>query len=164
MECSDILSIYHALGMLELNCNNISAARLNFHQGIKLSMQSALSLREHALPFLLHSLGTLELNSNRIDEAKRVFVRALSLFPNQPQLLLGLASSEMKLGRYEEARSFFQDSVKADPLHAQAWFVSSVIDNMIMYHHVLFQQAVMGTCREITVKHRNCANFVSKRN
>jgi len=121
MECSDIFSIYHASGILELQAGNVSVARALFHKGIELSTQSTYPLQEPSLPFLMHSLGTLELNCNRFEEAKKVFTRAISLFPNQTQLLLGLASAQMRLGRFVDARVYFQESVKADPYHAQAW-------------------------------------------
>lgn len=118
-------SIYHALGLLEQKCNNFTSARSYFHEGIALGVRSHRTGSDSTLPFLMHSLGSFEMHSNRWQEAKVVFSTALGMFPNQPLLLLGLAAANMKLGNYQDARALFQQSVKVDPFHAQAWFVTT---------------------------------------
>jgi tetratricopeptide (TPR) repeat protein len=113
-------SLYHALGLLELDHGNSTAARIHFRKGIDIAKASR-SLDDDSLPYLMHSLGLLELNENRFEDARGIFTLASSIFPNQSRILLGLANVELKLGNNNDARNYFEKSVIADPYHAQAW-------------------------------------------
>jgi tetratricopeptide (TPR) repeat protein len=129
--CTDVASIYHGYGRLELALGNVNRAREIFLDGqshvnrLNLGMDSP--HRERAL-FLTHTLGMLEFNSNRPSSALDVFSGGIERYGNSSQLLLGAALCEVKLGNERMARLLFEQSVLNDENHAQAWHAWGVME------------------------------------
>jgi len=143
MNCTDVTSLYHAWGLLELK-DSVSVARDIFHKGIELGLNGNKEV-DSGVGFLLHSLGMLELDNGRADESKRVFSTGVSLFPHHSQMLLGLALASMRLGDGDVAREYFKASVDSDPLHAHAWQSWAIAEKQagnIELARVLFRQGL----------------------
>ncbi len=143
MNCTDVTSLYHAWGLLELK-DSVSVARDIFHKGIELGLSGNKEV-DSGVGFLLHSLGMLELDNGRADESKRVFSTGVSLFPQHSQMLLGLALASIRLGDGDVAREYFRASVDSDPLHAHAWQSWAIAEKQagnIELARVLFRQGL----------------------
>jgi tetratricopeptide (TPR) repeat protein len=124
VNCTDVASIYHGYGRLELMLGNVDRARSILmegqHQAFRLNVGMDSPHRERA-SFLTHTLGMLELNSNRPADGLRVFLKGIEQYGNSSQLLLGAALCEVKLGNEKKARELFERSVLNDDKHGQAW-------------------------------------------
>ena len=130
-ECSDLASLYHGYGKFELSCGNVEKARAVLSKGLEENKFKNLgtdSTHRDRAKFLYHTLGMLELNSNRPGDALAVFNDGLSRCGNSSQLLLGAALCEMRLGKDDAARGFFERSVLNDRKHAQAWQAWGVME------------------------------------
>ena len=127
MNSSDLSSLYHACGILEVRANNPKAAADAYRRGIEIAMKGGREL-DPAVEFLFHSLGMMELEYQRPLEAKKVFTLGTSLFPQQPLLLLGLAIAETKLGGHEQARKLFRSSIDVEVTHAHAWQAYAIFE------------------------------------
>lgn len=150
MNCSDSASLYHGYGMLEISSGNIIRAREILYRGLDTVKRNEDNLssdkpnRDRAA-FLSHTLGMLELNSHRPSDALGIFTDGLERCGNSSQLLLGAALSEMRLGKDEAARRFFERSIIADPKHAQAWQAWGVMETKAGHFNKassLFQQGI----------------------
>ena len=144
MNCSDVISLYHAWGLLELKDNRRREAADIFRRGIELGLKGNKEV-ESGVGFLLHSLGMLEMDDHRIEEAKRVFSTGISLLPQHSQMLLGLALASAKLGQYDAARIHFRASVDCDPNHAhswQSWAIAEKESGNFELARILFRQGL----------------------
>ena len=112
MNCSDITSLYHAWGLLEIKDHRRAEAGDIFRRGVELGLKGNREV-ENGVGFLLHSLGMLELDSHRVEEAKRVFSTGVSLFPQHSQMLLGRSKPRDHPTMTPEE---FQDAVAKLPL------------------------------------------------
>lgn len=129
--CRNTGSVYHGLAMLELSLGNVDVAREVLIKGIKeveTREQGMDSAQHQRSAFLDHTLGMLELNSNRAAAAMQTFLTGIEKHGNSSQLLLGAALCEVKLGRDDSARTWFERAVKADEKHAQAWQVWGLME------------------------------------
>ena len=143
VNCSDVASLYHALGLLELK-EDVDLARRVFHKGIELGLNGNREV-DSGVGFLLHSLGVLELDNGRPDEAIKVFSTGISFFPQHSQMLLGLAQAHMRSSMYDKAREHFRAAVDADPHHAQAWQCWAIAEKQsgnIELARVLFRKGI----------------------
>jgi tetratricopeptide (TPR) repeat protein len=123
-QCSDAASVFHGLAKLELSQGNVDLAREILAEGIrKVEAQQCFmdTSKSERATFLAHTLGMLELNSNRAKEGLSAFQDGIDRHGNSSQLLLGAALCEIKLGKEESARKYFERSVDADKEHAQAF-------------------------------------------
>lgn len=144
MNCSDITSLYHAWGLLEIKDQRRAEAGDIFRRGVELGLKGNREV-ENGVGFLLHSLGMLEMDNHRAEEAKRVFSTGVSLFPQHSQMLLGLALASAKLGQQDAARQHFRASVDADPTHAhswQSWAIAEKVSGNIELARILFRQGL----------------------
>ncbi|KAJ1436823.1 hypothetical protein B484DRAFT_324887 [Ochromonadaceae sp. CCMP2298] len=142
--CSDITALYHALGLLEIKCEQRKQAGDIFRKGIELGLKGNREV-DPGVGFLLHSLGMLELDNRRFSEAHKVFSTGIRLFPNHSQMLLGQALVCMKLGQHEQARAHFRLSVDADAAHLHAWQCWAIAEKQfgnIELARVLFRQGL----------------------
>ena len=78
---------------------------------------------EESTVYLFHSLGMLEYSKfKQYPSAKQLFVKALTLFPNNSQIALGLALVLSKdIETIDQAREYYRRSVSIDPNHVHAW-------------------------------------------
>jgi tetratricopeptide (TPR) repeat protein len=150
MNCSDSASLYHGYGMLEISSGNLERARDILYRGLDTvrrnedNVSSDTPNRDRAA-FLSHTLGMLELNSNRPLDAFKIFMDGLDRCGNSSQLLLGAALCEMRMGKDEGARGFFERSVVADNKHAHAWQAWGVMETKAGHFHraaALFQKGI----------------------
>ncbi|OEU08376.1 TPR-like protein [Fragilariopsis cylindrus CCMP1102] len=150
MNCSDSASLYHGYGMLEISSGNLERARDILYRGLDTvrrnedNVSSDTPNRDRAA-FLSHTLGMLELNSNRPLDAFGIFMDGLDRCGNSSQLLLGAALCEMRMGKDEGARGFFERSVVADNKHAHAWQAWGVMETKAGHFHraaALFQKGI----------------------
>lgn len=130
-KCSDLASLYHGYGKFELSCGNVDKARAILRKGleeIRFKNLGTDSTHRDRAKFLSHTLGMLELNSNHPADALDIFKDGLARCGNSSQLLLGAALCEMRLGKDDAARAFFERSVLNDRKHAQAWQAWGVME------------------------------------
>jgi tetratricopeptide (TPR) repeat protein len=150
MNCSDSASLYHGYGMLEISSGNLERARDILYRGLDTVRQNEDNVssdtpnRDRAA-FLSHTLGMLELNSNRPLDAFDIFMDGLDRCGNSSQLLLGAALCEMRMGKDEGARGFFERSIVADNKHAHAWQAWGVMETKAGHFNraaALFQKGI----------------------
>jgi len=74
---------------------------------------------EQSRTLFFEGIGHFE--SGRFDPARACFERCLQLTPGRPSVLGNLGITLFHLRRWEEAVNLLQQTVAADPQHAEAW-------------------------------------------
>jgi len=130
--CTDAPSVYHGLAKLHLSLGEVEEARNVLQRGLALfptSENNTLVPRNENVAFLAHTLAMIDLNvNNNAKHAKEVLKQGLWHCRNSPQLLLGMALCESRLGNDNGARDMFERSLMADQAHAQAWQAFGVME------------------------------------
>lgn len=103
---------------------------------------------ELALQYLAH---------NRDQEAINIYDRVLAIQPNNARAMRRLCGTYRKIGQFERATGFCEDSVRTDPTQAGAWYELGLLQynalNMTDAVHS-FSQCVSIESRNYTCKHR----------
>ena len=130
--CTDAPSVYHGLAKLHLSLGEVEEARNVLQRGLALFPaleNNTLVPRNGNVAFLAHTLAMIDLNvNNNAKHAKEVLQQGLWHCRNSPQLLLGMALCESRLGNDNGARDMFEKSLMADQTHAQAWQAFGVME------------------------------------
>ena len=130
--CTDAPSVYHGLAKLHLSLGEVEEARNVLQRGLALFPtleNNTLVQRNENVAFLAHTLAMIDLNvNNNAKHAKEVLQQGLWHCRNSPQLLLGMALCESRLGNDNGARDMFEKSLMADQTHAQAWQAFGVME------------------------------------
>lgn len=98
------------------------------HRAEALAIVSAALTRWPGSADLLVLHGTLLLEERQPAEAMRVFADAARLYPDHPDVLLGLAHSEYDQGRLDEAYQAAAAAARARPDWAEAWALTARIE------------------------------------
>lgn len=103
---------------------------------------------ELALQYLAH---------NRDQEAINIYDRVLAIQPNNARAMRRLCGTYRKIGQFERARGFCEDSVRTDPMQAGAWYELGLLQynalDMADAVHS-FEQCVAVESGNYTCKHR----------
>lgn len=130
--CTDAPSVYHGLAKLHISLGEVEEARDVLQRGLALfprNENNTLVPRNENVAFLAHTLAMIDLNvNNNAKHAKEVLQQGLWHCRNSPQLLLGMALCESRLGNDNGARDMFEKSLMADQAHAQAWQAFGVME------------------------------------
>lgn len=71
---------------------------------------------------ILFYLGIVQERLHRYDNAEQTYRQTLSLTPENPKILLRLATVLIKLGKNEDAQSFLENLTKKHPSYTIAWW------------------------------------------
>ncbi|EED89168.1 predicted protein [Thalassiosira pseudonana CCMP1335] len=130
--CTDASSVYHGLAKLHISLGEIEDARNVLQRGLSLFRPKGNSnfvQRNENVAFLAHTLAMIELNcNNNAKAAKEILNQGLWHRRSSSPLLLGKALVESRLGNEYGARDMFEQAIKADPDHAQAWQAFGVME------------------------------------
>lgn len=130
--CTDASSVYHGLAKLHISLGEIEDARNVLQRGLSLFRPKGSSnfvQRNENVAFLAHTLAMIELNcNNNAKAAKEILNQGLWHRRSSSPLLLGKALVESRLGNEYGARDMFEQAIKADPDHAQAWQAFGVME------------------------------------
>lgn len=183
--CTDMASVYHALGLLEIKAGNIATARKILQTGVSVALtangmvtiqskpevnyaefllnlveaQTVSSPTQYSsspynqelyggVPFILHTLGMLEYDCGQYSVAKQIFEVGNKLYPNQTQILLGMALVLMKMNDNKMAKQYFKASITADNKHSHAWQAWAVFEKSQQNYEVartLFSEGLKNT-------------------
>eukprot|EP00804_Cyclotella_cryptica_P026116 CCRYP_013017-RB/>CCRYP_013017-RB protein AED:0.05 eAED:0.05 QI:1151/1/1/1/0.8/0.66/6/25/770 len=130
--CTDPSSVYHGLAKLHLSLGEVEEARNVLQRGLglfKTNDNSIFVKRNENVAFLAHTLAMIELNcNNNAKVAKQILNQGLWHCRSSSPLLLGVALCESRLGNEQNARQMFEQAIKADESHAQAWQAFGVME------------------------------------
>ena len=129
--CTDAPSVYHGLAKLHLSLGEVEEAHNVLQQGLAMFPAGGNNTvpRNENVAFLAHTLAMIDLNvNNNANHAKEVLQQGLCHNRNSPQLLLGMALCESRLGNDNGARDMFEKSLMTDQSHAQAWQAFGVME------------------------------------
>lgn len=104
--------LHHTLGMLELNSQRVSDAKLVFQEGIKRHGNSSQLLLGAAL---------CEIRLGNEETARTIFERSVNADRKHAHAWQAWAVMEMRAGNYAEAKTLFECGIQSCPKHGALW-------------------------------------------